>query len=99
MRLHASVCPLLRAPEVTNGRGSAERWRPSPPAMAAGVTEQVGTRQEVLRYRVLPLGRQGGLRSCKAMTRVDDRLRRTAQTVWERCPNMTHTPQVDDPQG
>jgi len=44
-------------------------------------------------------GRQGGLRSCKAITRVDDRLRRTAQTVWERCPHMTHTPQVDDPQG
>ena len=54
MRLHASVCPLLRAPEVANGRGSAERWRPSTPAMAAGVTEQVGTRQEVLRYRVPP---------------------------------------------
>src|SRR5262249_4084281 len=33
---HASLRQPWPAPEVTNGRGSATRWRPCTPAMAAG---------------------------------------------------------------
>jgi hypothetical protein len=38
---HASLRQPLLAPEVTNGGGSAKRWRPCTPAMAAGVTDHV----------------------------------------------------------
>jgi IS1 family transposase len=51
---HASLRQPLPAPEVTNGRGSAKRWRPCTPAMAAGLTDHVWTLQEVLLYRVPP---------------------------------------------
>jgi IS1 family transposase len=51
---HASVChPLLQA-EPTHGTGSAKRWQPRTPAMAAGLTEHVWTLREVLRFRVPP---------------------------------------------
>jgi IS1 family transposase len=51
---HVSLRPPLPAPEVTNGRGAAKRWRPCTPAMAAGLTDHVWTLKEVLLYRVPP---------------------------------------------
>jgi hypothetical protein len=54
VRPHASVRQPLPVPEPTHGTGSAKRWRPWTPAMAAGVTEHVWTLQEVLCYRVPP---------------------------------------------
>ena len=40
---HVSLRQPLPAPEVTNGRGAAKRWRPCTPAMAAGLTDHVWT--------------------------------------------------------
>jgi hypothetical protein len=51
---HASLRLPLAQPAPTNGRGSAQRWRPCTPAMAAGLTDRVWTLREVLRYRVPP---------------------------------------------
>jgi hypothetical protein len=51
---HASLRQPLPQPEPTNGTGSAKQWRPCTPAMAAGLTEHVWSRQEVLLYRVPP---------------------------------------------
>ena len=51
---HASLRQPLLAPEPTQGSGSAKRWRPCTPAMAAGLTDQGWTLHEVLRYRVPP---------------------------------------------
>jgi hypothetical protein len=51
---HASLPQPLRLPEATHGRGSAKRWRPCTPAMAAGLTEHVWSLREVLLLRVLP---------------------------------------------
>ena len=51
---HASLRQPLRVPEPTNGNGSAKQWRPCTPAMAAGLTDQVWSLKEVLRYRVPP---------------------------------------------
>src|SRR5215471_8907660 len=51
---HASLRQPLLVPEPTNGSGSAKRWRPCTPAMAAGLTDHVWTLQEVLLYRVPP---------------------------------------------
>jgi IS1 family transposase len=51
---HASLRQPLPAPEVTNGRGAAKRWRPCTPAMAAGLTDHGWTLKEVLLYRVPP---------------------------------------------
>jgi IS1 family transposase len=51
---HASLRQPLRAPEPTHGSGSAKRWRPCTPAMAAGLTDHVWTLKEVLLYRVPP---------------------------------------------
>ena len=47
---HAS----LRQPVPTHGTGSAQRWQPRTPAMAAGLTEHVWTLREVLLFRVPP---------------------------------------------
>lgn len=44
-------CP---SPDATTGRGSAPVWQPCPPAMAAGVTDHVGSLKAVLFYRVPP---------------------------------------------
>src|SRR5262249_41134454 len=49
-RPHASV----RQPVPTHGTGSAQRWQPRTPAMAAGLTEHVWTLREVLLFRVPP---------------------------------------------
>jgi hypothetical protein len=51
---HASLPQPLLAPEQTHGSGSAKRWRPCTPAMAAGLTDHVWTLKEVLLYRVPP---------------------------------------------
>ncbi len=52
--LHASLRVPLPHPEPTNGTGSAQRWRPQTPAMAAGLTDHVWTLREVLLFRVPP---------------------------------------------
>jgi IS1 family transposase len=51
---HASLRQSLPHPEPTHGSGSAKRWRPRTPAMAAGLTDHVWTLREVLRFRVPP---------------------------------------------
>jgi hypothetical protein len=51
---HASLRLLLPQPTATKGAGSAKRWRPCTPAMAAGLTEQIWTLREVLVFRVPP---------------------------------------------
>jgi hypothetical protein len=51
---HASLLVPLAAPEPTNGTGSARKWRPCTPAMAAGLTDRVWTLRDVLLYRVPP---------------------------------------------
>jgi IS1 family transposase len=52
--LHASVRQALAAPVPTNGGGSAKRWRPCTPAMAAGLTDHVWNLREILMFRVPP---------------------------------------------
>lgn len=51
---HASLRQALPVPEPTNGTGSAKRWRPRTPAMAAGLTDHVWSLREVLMFRVPP---------------------------------------------
>ena len=51
---HASLRVPLVAPVPTNGTGSAKRWQPRTPAMAAGLTDHVWTLREVLLFRVPP---------------------------------------------
>jgi IS1 family transposase len=51
---HASLRQALPHPVPTNGNGTAKRWQPRTPAMAAGVTEHVWTLREVLLFRVPP---------------------------------------------
>jgi hypothetical protein len=51
---HIALRQLLPLPESTNGAGSAKRWQPQTPAMAAGLTDHVWTLREVLLYRVPP---------------------------------------------
>jgi hypothetical protein len=50
----ASLRQPLPEPEPTHGHGSAKRWQPRPPALAAGLTEHVWTLREVRRFRVPP---------------------------------------------
>jgi IS1 family transposase len=58
---HASLHQPLLIPEPTNGSGSAKRWRPWTPAMAAGLTDHVWTLREVLLFRVPPWPQPAGL--------------------------------------
>jgi len=51
---HASLRHPLLPPEPTHGTGSAKRWQPRTPAMAAGPTDHVWTLREVLLFRVPP---------------------------------------------
>jgi IS1 family transposase len=51
---HASLRQPLPPPEPTKGNGSAKRWQPRTPAMAAGLTDRVWTLREVLLFRVPP---------------------------------------------
>ena len=58
---HASLRQPLLQPEPTHGMGSAKRWRPRTPAMAAGLTDHVWTLREVLLFRVPPWPQPVGL--------------------------------------
>jgi hypothetical protein len=49
---HASLRLPLPQPLPTNGTGSAKRWRPCTPAMAAGLTDYVWTLRDVLLCRM-----------------------------------------------
>src|SRR5215813_7875922 len=51
---HTSLRVPLLQPLPTNGTGSAKRWQPQTPAMAAGLTDHVWTLREVLHFRVPP---------------------------------------------
>ena len=51
---HASWRQPWQIPEATHDRGSAKRWHPRTPAMAAGLTDHVWTLKEVLMVRVPP---------------------------------------------
>ncbi len=51
---HASLRQPVPPPEPTTGRGSATRWQPRTPAMAADLTEHVWTWRDVLVCRVPP---------------------------------------------
>jgi IS1 family transposase len=51
---HTSLRQPLSQPVLTNGTGSARRWQPRTPAMAAGLTDHVWTLREVLLFRVPP---------------------------------------------
>ena len=51
---HTSLRQPLLVPEPTQGTGSAKRWRPCTPALAAGLTAHVWTLREVLLFRVPP---------------------------------------------
>src|SRR2546427_330558 len=51
---HSSLRRPLLQPESTNGTGSAKRWQPCTPAMAAGLADRVWTLREVLLFRVPP---------------------------------------------
>ena len=51
----------LPQPLPTNGTGSATRWQPQTPAMAAGLTDHVWTLREVLLFRVPPWSQPAGV--------------------------------------
>ncbi len=51
---HTSLRLPLPQPEATYGTGTAKRWQPRTPAMAAGLTDHVWTLREVLLFRVPP---------------------------------------------
>jgi IS1 family transposase len=51
---HISLRMPLLQPLPTNGTGSAKRWRPCTPAMAAGLTDHVWTLRDVLLCRMPP---------------------------------------------
>jgi hypothetical protein len=51
---HASLRQPLLIPEVTNDKGSARLWRPSTPAIPAGLTGHVWSLKEVRLFRVPP---------------------------------------------
>jgi IS1 family transposase len=52
---HHSLRRPLSVMEPTRGLGSARRWEPRTPAMAAGLTDHIWTMEELLSYRVSPL--------------------------------------------
>jgi transposase-like protein/IS1 family transposase len=49
---HSGLQVPLATPEPTRGMGSARKWCPITPAMAAGITDHVWTTSELLSYRV-----------------------------------------------
>jgi IS1 family transposase len=51
---HANLRQALTEPVPTNGTGSAKRWRPCTPAMAAGLTDRVWRLRDVVLFRVPP---------------------------------------------
>src|SRR5262245_15795419 len=58
---HVSLRVPLAHPQPTKGKGSAQRWRPCTPAMAAGLTDRVWSLREVLLFRVPPWSQPQGL--------------------------------------
>ncbi len=58
---HTSLRQPLSQPVPTHGSGSAKRWRPRTPAMAAGLTDHVWTLREVLLFRVPPWPQPAGV--------------------------------------
>jgi IS1 family transposase len=58
---HASLRQSLPQPLPTNGNGSAKRWQPQTPAMAAGLTDHVWSLREVLLFRVPPWPQPAGV--------------------------------------
>jgi len=58
---HASLRIPFVLPEPTNGTGSAKRWQPQTPAMAAGLTDHVWSVREMLLFRVPPWPQPAGL--------------------------------------
>jgi hypothetical protein len=58
---HTSLRQPLPLPEPTHGTGSAKRWQPQTPAMAAGLTDHVWTLREVLLFRVPPWPQPAGV--------------------------------------
>jgi IS1 family transposase len=58
---HASLRLPLPQSEPTHGNGSAKRWQPQTPAMAAGLTDHVWTLREVLLFRVPPRPQPAGV--------------------------------------
>jgi len=58
---HASLRLPLPQLEPTKGTGSAKRWWPQTPAMAAGLTDHVWTLREVLLLRVPPWPQPAGV--------------------------------------
>jgi len=58
---HASLHLPLLQPEPPKGNGSAKRWQPRTPAMAAGLTDHVWTLREVLLFRVPPWPQPAGM--------------------------------------
>jgi IS1 family transposase len=58
---HASLRHPLLQPEPTYGSGSAKRWQPQTPAIAAGLTDHIWTLREVLLFRVPPWPQPAGV--------------------------------------
>ena len=58
---HASLRLPLPPSPPTHDTGSAKRWQPQTPAMAAGLTDHVWTLREVLLFRVPPWPPPAGL--------------------------------------
>ena len=58
---HASLRLPLPQSEPTHGTGSAKRWQPQTPAMAAGLTDHVWALREVLLFRVPPWPQPAGV--------------------------------------
>jgi IS1 family transposase len=58
---HASLRVPLSQAQPTNGSGSAKRWQPRTPAMAAGLTDHVWTLREILLFRVPPWPQPAGM--------------------------------------
>ena len=58
---HTSLRQPLPQPALTQGTGSARQWQPRTPAMAAGLTDHVGSVRAVLRFRVPPWPQPAGL--------------------------------------
>jgi IS1 family transposase len=58
---HTSLRLPLSHPEPTNSTGSAKRWQPRTPAMAAGLADHVWTLREVLLFRVPPWPQPAGV--------------------------------------
>jgi len=58
---HTSLRIPFVLPEPTNGTGSAKRWQPQTPAMAAGLTDHVWSLREMLLFRMPPWSQPVGV--------------------------------------